>query len=144
MSIRDEQSVPDPWELVEQHWPYDGPYGDDYTRSAGVMIQRLGRYLNNATQKRDGLPYVAVASSVVAQLHAAVAGYEQLLAQLARYLDQEAEGNPSVYDDRHDRPGAATAREVAADLRDDALPALRTLTEALHVAAEGAYHLGSD
>ena len=108
------------------------------------MVARLGRYLNNATQKRDGLSYVAVVGRVLGELHGAVAGYEQLLNQLARYLAGEAGTNPSVYDDRHDRPGAVTAQEVAADLRDDAGPAVRTLVEALHVAAEGAYHLGSE
>ncbi len=108
------------------------------------MIARLGRYLNNATQKRDGLPYIAVVGRVLAELHASVAGYEQLLVQLARYVEREAETNPSVYDDRHDRPGAATARELAGDLRDDVLPAIRSVADALDVAARGGYHLGSN
>ncbi len=64
--------------------------------------------------------------------------------QFARFVEHEADTNPSVYDDRHDRPGAATARELAADLRDDVLPALRSVADALDVAARGAYHLGSD
>lgn len=144
MSRHDEDRIADPYELVEQHWPYDGPYSDDLTTAATLMIARLGRYLNNATQKRDGLPYIAVVGRVLAELHASVAGYEQLLVQLAGYIEREAETNPSVYDDRYDRPGAAAARELAGDLRDDVLPAIRSVADALDVAARGGYHLGSN
>ena len=144
MSRHDDEPLVDPYELVEQHWPYDGPYSDELTAAAALMIVRLGRYLNNATQKRDGLPYVAAVGRLLAELHAAVAGYEQLLTQLARFVDHQADTNPSVYDDRRDRPGAATARDVGTDLRDDVLPALRSVADALDVAARGAYHLGSD
>ena len=134
----------DPYEIVERYWPYDGPYSDELTVAAAVMIGRLGRYLNNATQKRDGLPYVATVGRIVSELHGAVAGYEQLLVQFARFVEREADTNSSVYDDRHDRHGATTAHELAADLRDDVLPALRSVADALDVAARGAYHLGSD
>lgn len=140
---RDAQVV-DPYELVERHWPYDGPYSDEHTVSAALMIARLGRYLNNATQKRDGLPYIAVVGRLLVGLHAAVAGYQQLLVQLDRFVEREAETNPSVYDDRRDRPGAVTAHELGRDILDDVLPALRSLTEALDIAARGASHLGSD
>lgn len=68
---------PDPYEVVERFWPYDGPYSDEHTTTAVVMIGRLGRYLNNATRKRDGLPYAAVAGRVLVDLGGAVAGYEQ-------------------------------------------------------------------
>ena len=144
MSPHDRERVVDPYELVEQHWPYDGPYSDELTTAAALMIGRLGRYLNNATGKRDGLPYIAVVGRVLAELHAAAAGYQQLLVQLDRFVAREAQANPSVYDDRDDRPGATTAHELGRDLLDDVLPALRSLTEALEVAARGASHLGSD
>ncbi len=143
MSVYDDEARVDPYELVEQFWPYDGPYSDDLTTSAATTIGRLGRYLNNATQKADGLRYVAVVGRVLAELHGAVASYEQLLAQLARYLVREADTDPSVYDDRHDRPGALTADQVAADLH-DAITAARALSAALAVPAQRAYHLGSD
>jgi hypothetical protein len=133
----------DPYEIVELYWPYDGPYSDDHTTAAALMIGRLGRYLNNATQKCDGLPYAAVAGRVLADLCGAVAGYEQLLGQLARFLDREAERNPSLYDDRRDRPGAHTARETAAVL-DEAVGAVRELHAALAEPARLTYHLGSE
>jgi hypothetical protein len=133
----------DPFEIVERFWPYDGPYSDELTSAAAVMIGRLGRYLNNATQKGDGLPYVAAAARVVAQLHGAVAGFEQLLVQLARFLQREADTNPSLYDDRRDRPGAVTAHETSAALV-EAVDAVRALHTALAEPARLAYHLGSD
>ncbi|MGH3614939.1 MAG: hypothetical protein ACRDRK_20575 [Pseudonocardia sp.] len=134
---------PDPYELVERFWPYDGPYSDERTTAAAVMIGRLGRYLNNATQKANGLPYAAVVGRVLDDLAGAVIGYEQLLGQLVGFLDREAEGNPSLYDDRRDRPGAQTAREAAAEL-DEAKAAVLALYTALTRPAQLAYHLGSD
>lgn len=139
----DDEPRPDPYDIVERFWPYDGPYSDEHTTAALVMIGRLGRYLNNATQKRDGLPYPAVVGRVLAELAGAVIGYDQLLGQLARYLDREAEANPALYDDRRDRPGAHTARETAAAL-DDAMAAVRALYLALTEPAALAYHLGSE
>jgi len=134
---------PDPYEIVERFWPYDGPYSDERTTAAAVMIGRLGRYLNNATQKANGLPYAAVVGRVVDDLAGAVIGYEQLLDQLAWFLEREAADNPSLYDDRRDRPGAQTARETAVVL-DDARGAVRALYLALSAPARLASHLGSE
>jgi hypothetical protein len=143
MSNFDDENRLDAYEIVEQFWPYDGPYSDERTSAAALMIGRLGRYLNNATQKRGGLPYAAVIGRVLADLAGAVAGYEQLLAQLARFLEREADRNPSLYDDRRDRPGALTAREAAAALI-EAVGVVRELHAALAEPARLAYHLGSD
>lgn len=140
----DDETRLDAYEIVEQFWPYDGPYSEEHTSAAAMMIGRLGRYLNNATQKRGGLPYAAVAGRVLGELRDAVAGSEQLIVQLARFLDAEAETNPSLYDDRRDRPGAATAHQTAVALNDDVVPALRSLYAALAEPARLAYHLGSD
>ncbi len=134
---------PDPYEIVERYWPYDGPYSDEHTTAAAVMIARLGRYLNNATQKTNGLPDAATVGRVLDDLAGAVIGYEQLLGQLAGFLEREAEHNPSLYDDRRDRPGAQTARETAVVL-DDARGAVRALYLALSAPARMACHLGSD
>lgn len=76
--------------MVEAHWPYDGPYGPEVTTAAATVIERLVRYLNNATGKPDALPYAAVAGSVLASLHAAMARMEQLAAQLARFAERQA------------------------------------------------------
>ena len=143
MIPHDDDTRLDAYEIVERFWPYDGPYSDERTTAAVLMIGQLGRYLNNATQKRDGLPYAAVVGRVLADLAGAVAGYEQLLGQLARYLDREAERDPSLYDDRRDRPGARTAREAAVALI-EAVDAVRDLNTALTEPSRLTYHLGSD
>ena len=143
MSRYDNNALPDPWEIVEAHWPYDGPYSDEHTSTAATMIQRLGRYLNNATQKRDGLPYVAVVAQLLAELHATVVGYEQLLRQLAGFLDREAETDSGLYDDRYDRPGSDTAHRAADALR-AAIPTAGELAIDLGLAAQPASHLGSE
>lgn len=143
MSAFDDEDHIDPYELVEQFWPYDGPYSDERTAAATLMISRLGRYLNNATQKTNGLTYVAMAGRVLGELHATVVGYEQLLGQLARFLTRQAEIDPSVYDDRRDRPGAMAAHEAALDVA-RAKEALVTLSAPLGAAAQQACHLGSE
>ncbi|MGE0221143.1 MAG: hypothetical protein AB7I38_19130 [Dehalococcoidia bacterium] len=129
-------------EVVAAHWPYDGPYSGEQTAEAGVLVERLVRYLNNATTKPTALPYAAVAGSVIGSLHAAVAGMEQLTRQLARFAAAQAH-DPSVYDDRGDRPGAATALELAAALT-DAAPAVAELADRLAQAGRLSYHLGND
>ena len=142
MSRHDDAPGVDPYELVEQHWPYDGPYSDELTVAAVLMIGRLGRYLNNATGKRDGLPDAAAAGRVLAELHAAIAGYEQLLRQLGRFLDREAIDNRTLYDDRRDRPGAVTAQAAAVRVR-ACVPSMRVVADVLGEAAGLASHLGS-
>jgi hypothetical protein len=143
MNTFDDETWLDAYEIVERFWPYDGPYSDEHTTAAALMIGRLGRYLNNATQKHDGLPYAAVVGRVLGDLAGAVVGYEQLLSQLARFLDREAERNPSLYDDRRDHTGAHTARETAAALV-EAVDVVRELHTALAEPTRLAYHLGSD
>lgn len=128
-------------ELAERHWPYDGPYDPASTLTAGQMIERLVRYLNNATQKRAALGYAATAGGVLAHLHAAVASLEQLAGQLARFAEQQAH-DPTLYDDRRDRPGAQTALDLADELA-DLRPVVVELGHRLELAAGHAYHLGN-
>ena len=132
----------DIYEVVERYWPYDGPYEAELTNSAALLIERLIRYLNNATTKPSALPYAAVAGSVIGSLHAAVAGMDQLTRQLARFATAQAD-DPSLYDDRGDRPGAQAAFELAAALT-DAAPAVAELTDRLVRARRISYHLGND
>jgi len=131
----------DAHEVVEAHWPYDGPYDPDLTTAAALMVERLVRYLNNATQKPSALPYAATAGSVLASLHAAVFGLGQLAGQLSVFARVQAH-DPTLYDDRHDRPGAHTASALAAAM-DDVEPAAAQLAQRLARAARIASHLGN-
>ena len=138
----DDGAPVDAYELVQRYWPYDGPYDLERTTAAAAMVERLVRYLNNATTKPSALPYAAVAGSVIGSLHAAVAGMEQLTRQLARFATAQAQ-DPSLYDDRGDRPGAQTATELAAALTDCGA-AVVELADRLARARRISYYLGND
>lgn len=131
----------DPYGIVEQHWPYDGPYSDEHTAAAATALGRLVRYLNNATQKRDALTRPAVAGHVLADLDAAVYGLAQLTRQLRNFAERQAD-DPTLYDDRRDRSGAETALELAEELN-QTLIAVATLAHRLGRASNIALHLGN-
>lgn len=140
--FRDDDALVDAYEVVERYWPYDGPYDGELVGSAALLVERLVRYLNNATTKPMALPYAAVAGSVIGSVHAAVAGLEQLTRQLARFAAAQAQ-DPSLYDDRGDRPGAQTALELAAAL-DACGAAVVELADRLARARRLSYRLGND
>lgn len=142
MNRYDDEFVPvDAYEVVEAHWPYDGPYSPEQTTAAALMIERLVRYLNNATQKPTAVPYAATAGSVLASLHSAVYGLGQLMRQLAEFAQAKAD-DPTLYDDRRDRPGSQTAFELAAAVEDVGL-AVAQLAERLGRAARIGSHVGN-
>lgn len=141
MNYLDDNAVVDAAEVVEAHWPYDGPHFPELTTTAAAAIDRLVRYLNNATGKPDAMPYVAVAGTLLASLHAAVTGTEQLAVQLARFAELQA-ADPTLYDDRRDRPGADTALALATELN-ELRSKVADLAGALDRAAELASHLGN-
>lgn len=136
-----EQDV-DAYVVVGAHWPYDGPYDPHRTGQAALAIARLVRYLNNATGKPDALPYAAPAAAVVARLADAVYGLDQLLGQLAEFAEQLAD-DPTLYDDRRDRPGAETALAFAGELEHARAVAVQ-LADRLSAANRHGYHLGND
>lgn len=132
----------DPYGIVEQHWPYDGPYSDEHTSAAATALGRLVRYLNNATQDRAGLPYAATTHRVLSATDAAVYGLAQLARQLRNFTERQAD-DPTLYDDRRDRPGAQTALELAEALN-ELLPAVAVLAHRLGRASHIASHLGNE
>lgn len=140
-ALRDSDGDPDAYAIVEEFWPYDGPYSRWHTASAATMLGRLVRYLNNATQKQSALPLAADASRVLDGVSAAVFGLEQLTQQLAEFAERQA-SNPRLYDDRYDRPGAVTALDLAAELQ-ELQPVLGDLTTRLQRAASIATHLSA-
>jgi hypothetical protein len=139
----DEATAPRAAAVVEQHWPYDGPYGPCRTAAAAAAIERLVRYLNNATATPAALPHPSAAGEVITHLREASRGLDQLLRQLAEFATGQAADNPTLYDDRHDptHPAGDTAHNLAGAL-EYARAAARELATQLNHAAGYAAHLG--
>jgi hypothetical protein len=130
---------------IEQYLPYDGPHSADTVADAAYGLSALVRYLNNATGPRNGrttLAWAATNDRVLGGVNAAVYGLDQLLEQLAAAMERQAQ-DPTLYDDRRDRPGAHTAQAVATELR-EAKPLVWELARAIDQARELSYHLGND
>jgi hypothetical protein len=136
----DAYDVLDAYSIVEQYWPYDGPYDGRTTGQAALMIARTVRYLNNATQKRDALGFAPDGYRVISNIASAVHGLDQLVQQLGEFFDACAE-DPTLYDDRRDRDGATTAlgvTNVLAEAREPLAAAARLLSDAARLSG----HLG--
>lgn len=137
--------VEDAGEVVDRFWPYDGPYSAESVASAAAALGWLVRYLNNATGPGNAartLPYAVSADRVINGVGQAVLLLPQLLGQLCEFLAGQS-ADRGLYDDRRDRPGAATA----AELIDQLCGAHRTvlvLGEQLAAAARLSSHLGND
>jgi hypothetical protein len=130
-------------EVIEATWHYDGPHNADTVTSAAQAVPLLVRYLNNATQpSKASLPYAVTAYRIISQIAAATDLLPQVLGQLARFLETQAV-DPSLYDDRRDRPAFKTAIEAVIELQ-DAVNAARRLAKPLRAACEAAGHLGNE
>lgn len=131
----------DAYEIVEQRWPFDGPHSDDTVHSAAMAARQLVRYMANATYRPVGSG--PALWRIVSALREAVVGLEQVLRQLAESASGAVADDASLFDDRHDRPGADTASEVAILLRHARGTLMETAT-ALSLASAAASHLGHD
>jgi hypothetical protein len=130
-------------ELVERHWPYDGPHDDDALIGAAEAVERLARYLANGTHApRLTWPGPSV-YRVVSNLHSAMARLDQVLEQLSGYASGAVAESASLYDDRHDRPGADTAVAMAISL-ELAREGVRAAQAKLALASRDGVHLGND
>lgn len=103
-------------EVVEDHFPYDGPHTPETVVNAARGISALVRYLNNATGPGNGaesLRYGPTAWRLLGSLNTTTTELDQLLEQLADALNQRAD-DPTMYDDRGSSyPAADTARDAA-------------------------------
>lgn len=133
----------DAYEVVEQHWPYDGPHSDETVEQAATAVGQLVRYLSNATW-----PYKRNVASgptlyrVLSSMNSSVYGLRQLLEQLQTTAVELAD-DESMYDDRRDRPARGTAVDAAAALG-EALVALAPLIRAVEHASSLTCHLGHE
>lgn len=128
-------------DLVAAVWPSDGPRTPELTAAAGEALSELVRYLNNTTRHPDALGSPAAVVQLVAAVESAAARWDQLLAQLSAHVAGHLPEAFTLYDDRGDRSGADTCREVAGAL-DQARVALGPLVTALAAAARAGDHLG--
>ena len=130
-------------QVVESTWHYDGPYDPETVISAAQALPRLVRYLNNATRPgKASLRYASNAYWVTSQFAAVADLLPQALGQLAHFLETHS-ADPSLYDDRRDRPATQTAHEAVTELR-NAVTATRQLARRLRAVCAAAEHLGND
>ena len=130
---------------IERLFPYDGPHSAETVATAAQAVNRLVRYLNNATGPWNAphtLEWGATIYRVVGALSGSVDGMEQLFDQLRIAAEAQAT-DPTAYDDRRDRPAATTAHELAATIN-DARGRLGEVAAELDRAHSLAGHLGND
>jgi hypothetical protein len=131
--------------VVERVLPYDGPHSPDTVEEAASGLPTLVRYLNNATGPWNGettLRYAPTVDLILGGLHVAAYGLGQLLSQLADALTRHP-ADPSLYDDRRDRPADDVAREAAGRMlavRDAAVAFADAVTDVRELTV----HLGHD
>jgi len=131
--------------VVERVSPYDGPHSADTIREAASGLPVLVRYLNHATGPwncETTLRHAPTIDVILGGLHAAAYGLDQLLSQLADALTRHA-ADPSLYDDRRDRPADAVALEASDRLlavRDAAMAFADAVTDVRELTV----HLGHD
>jgi hypothetical protein len=129
-------------DVIGDYCNIGGPHTDDKATDASSSLSELVRYLNHATIGRNPWPWAATTHRVVGGLSAAVYGMDQLIGQLANVLAAQAK-DATLYDDRHDRPGADTAMAAAMELQ--ALqPLIGQLASALDAARAHTVHLGNN
>lgn len=137
--MNSDQDVTD---VIDEHFPYDGPHSPDTVIDALRGASALVRYANNATQYRHALPYGPTIHRAVGNVSAVVYGLDQLVGQLSD-ATMRVSSDPTMYDDRRDRPASGTAADLA-----DALDTLRAALEALAPMVDRAHsissHLGHD
>lgn len=110
-------------DVVEAHWPMDGPHTPELVESAAVALSELVRYLNRATMPHTGVLIEAPhGAGVLGSLATAAHREGQLCRQLAAWARTVA-ADPTV---RHDlcRDDAERSRQMAARSATSAAAAL--------------------
>ena len=106
-------------EVVESHWPMDGPHGPELIESAAVALAELVRYLNRATlPSAQVLGEAPHGAGLLGSLATAAQRERQLCQQLEAWAHQLA-ADPSL---QHDRCGddAALSRQMAVTAAEEA------------------------
>lgn len=109
---------PDGRELVDKHFPYDGPHSYESVLQAAKAVDELVRYIANATGPGNGqqtLEHGACTYRVLGHISSAVGGLDQVIDQFAD-ATRRAGKDPLSYDDRRNRPASQTTDEVVGEL----------------------------
>lgn len=139
----DEQDFTD---VIEEHFPFDGPHTPEKVRDAASGLSQLVRYLNNATGPGNGtnsLPYAPHAYRLLGSVHSTVDGLDQLLDQVAGALNRHA-GDSTLYDDRGGDSDGGTTAQDAVEVLDEARRTLALSRTHLDEAWGLSSHLGHD
>jgi hypothetical protein len=112
----DAATAPRAAEVVEHHWPSEGPYGPSRTVSAAPATQFLLRYVHRATQQPAVLVHPSTVTDTLGCVRGAVYGVYHLLSTLEYWYTVQAADNPNLFDFRDDpnHPASKTAGEAAA------------------------------
>ncbi len=111
-------------DVVEAHWPVDGPRTAERIESAAVALAELVRYLNHATMPQGGaLTEAPHGAGVLGSLATAAHREVQLCRQLASWARRVA-ADPTVRHDR-ERGDAERSRQLAATSATEAAAELR-------------------
>jgi hypothetical protein len=132
-------------QMIESELPYDGPHDPDTVCEAAQGVAVLLRYLNNATGPWNAprtLQHAPTVDVIVGEIDAVARGLHRLLTQLADALNRQAD-DPTMYDDRRDRPASSTADDAAFHIR-AAWQTAGDLAVDLNTARGMTVHLGHD
>lgn len=101
-------------DLINAHWPTDGPHTDETIASASLAISELYRYLAHATRSGKALPYIGDGYRVLGSLAAGAGSAQQVAMQLGEWAAGLAD-SPDLVHDNGGNP-AATAGMVVNEL----------------------------
>ncbi len=142
----DEQESPEFRDVIEEHFPYDGPHTPETVRDAARGISKLVRYVNNATGPGNGttsLPYAPHTYRLLGSVHATVDGLDQLLEQIATAMNRHA-NDATLRDDRGADSDAGDTAQGAVEGLDEARRTLALCRTHLDEAWGLSSHLGHD
>ena len=126
-----EHTTPDPDEVVEQHWPYDGPYSPEQLASALDAVAELVRYSSNASFPPRRLGLAPEVYRTTGGLVGAAGGLPQLLSQLASWAHELAEDGSVRHDQYRGDPDTSgqVAAETAGGVEDSLIRARELASE---------------
>lgn len=130
-------------DVVDQHWPFDGPHSAKRTTDALDAVARLVRYLDNATSSPDGLGSAQETYNALGGLSDTAGRLPQLLQQLSAWANELATDTSLGHDAfkaEGSKPAAETATRAATQL-DEAVGHTNRLYESLNGAREHLSHL---